>query len=84
MIGAFTPTCSINHVPGYIQNLPQLKEKGVQVVAVIASNDPFVMSAWGKANNVKGDDIVSLEALLVFTFVVLLFLGLWYFDDSFS
>lgn len=62
MIGAFTPTCSINHVPGYIQNLPQLKEKGVQVVAVIASNDPFVMSAWGKANNVKGDDIVSFEA----------------------
>lgn len=84
MIGAFTPTCSINHVPGYIQNLPQLKEKGVQVVAVIASNDPFVMSAWGKANNVKGDDIVSFKAPLVVTFVVLLFLGLWYFDDSFS
>ncbi|GKZ22845.1 peroxiredoxin Asp f3 [Aspergillus brasiliensis] len=60
LTGAFTPTCSINHVPGYIQNLPQLKEKGVQVVAVIASNDPFVMSAWGKANNVKGDDILFL------------------------
>ena len=61
MTGAFTPTCSINHVPGYIQNLPQLKEKGVQVVAVIASNDSYVMSAWGKANNVKGDDIVSVS-----------------------
>ncbi|OOF96829.1 hypothetical protein ASPCADRAFT_206971 [Aspergillus carbonarius ITEM 5010] len=59
--GAFTPTCSINHVPGYIQNLPQLKEKGVQVVAVIASNDSYVMSAWGKANNVKGDDILFLS-----------------------
>ncbi|KAF9889318.1 hypothetical protein FE257_007427 [Aspergillus nanangensis] len=58
--GAFTPTCSINHMPGYIQNLPQLKEKGVQVVAVVASNDPFVMSAWNKANNVK-DDILFLS-----------------------
>ena len=58
MIGAFTPTCSENHVPGYIQNLAKLKEKGVDVVAVIASNDPFVMSAWGKVNEVKGDDLV--------------------------
>ncbi|RHZ49173.1 peroxiredoxin family protein [Aspergillus thermomutatus] len=59
--GAFTPTCSVNHVPGYIKNLPQLREKGVQVVAVVASNDPFVMSAWGKANQVKGDDILFLS-----------------------
>ncbi|KAB8217201.1 FMN-linked oxidoreductase [Aspergillus novoparasiticus] len=59
--GAFTPTCSVNHVPGYIQNLPQLKEKGVQVVAVVASNDPFVMSAWGKANKVERDDILFLS-----------------------
>lgn len=57
--GAFTPTCSVNHVPGYVQNLPQLKQKGVDVVAVIASNDPFVMSAWGKVNEVKGDDLVG-------------------------
>jgi alkyl hydroperoxide reductase 1 len=56
--GAFTPTCSANHLPGYIKSLPQLKEKGVQIVAVLASNDPFVMSAWGKANQVTGDDIV--------------------------
>ncbi|KAB8209631.1 PRX5like [Aspergillus parasiticus SU-1] len=59
--GAFTPTCSVNHVPGYIQNLPQLKEKGVQVVAVVASNDPFVMSAWGKANKVERNDILFLS-----------------------
>ncbi|PLN80630.1 putative allergen [Aspergillus taichungensis] len=58
--GAFTPTCSVNHLPGYIQNLPQLREKGVQIVAVLASNDPFVMSAWGKANQVRGDDILFL------------------------
>ncbi|KAJ5824753.1 Redoxin [Penicillium robsamsonii] len=61
--GAFTPTCSVNHVPGYIQNLPKLREKGVDIVAVIAFNDPFVMSAWGKANKVRGDDIVSITPL---------------------
>ncbi|KAF4213262.1 hypothetical protein CNMCM8980_009989 [Aspergillus fumigatiaffinis] len=59
--GAFTPTCSANHLPGYIKSLPQLKEKGVQIVAVLASNDPFVMSAWGKANQVTGDDILFLS-----------------------
>ncbi|BDD56167.1 Peroxiredoxin Asp f3 [Monascus purpureus] len=59
--GAFTPTCSVNHLPGYIEKLPKLKEKGVDVVAVIASNDAFVMSAWGKANSVKGDDILFLS-----------------------
>jgi uncharacterized UPF0146 family protein len=45
-------------VPGYIQNLPKLREKGVDIVAVVAFNDPFVMSAWGKANRVQRDDIV--------------------------
>ncbi|KAL4747063.1 Redoxin, partial [Aspergillus terricola var. indicus] len=58
---AFTPTCSVNHLPGYIKNLPELKKKGVQIVAVVASNDPFVMSAWGKANQVTGDDILFLS-----------------------
>ncbi|KAK2742971.1 Peroxiredoxin Asp f3 [Onygenales sp. PD_40] len=59
--GAFTPGCSARHLPGYIEKLPQLKGKGVDVVAVIAYNDPFVMSAWGKANNIKGDDILFLS-----------------------
>ncbi|CAI7665698.1 hypothetical protein PCG10_002857 [Penicillium crustosum] len=59
--GAFTPTCSVSHVPGYIQNLPKLREKGVDIVAVLAFNDPFVMSAWGKANGVRGDDILFLS-----------------------
>ncbi|KAJ5677712.1 hypothetical protein N7523_004271 [Penicillium sp. IBT 18751x] len=58
--GAFTPTCSVNHVPGYIQNLPKLKEKGVDIVAVLAFNDPFVMSAWGKVNGVR-DNILFLS-----------------------
>ncbi|KAJ5945973.1 hypothetical protein N7454_002812 [Penicillium verhagenii] len=58
--GAFTPTCSVNHVPGYIQNLPKLREKGVDIVAVLAFNDPFVMSAWGKVNGVR-DSILFLS-----------------------
>ncbi|KAJ5557248.1 Allergen [Penicillium frequentans] len=54
------PTCSANHVPGYIQNLPKLKEKGVDIIAVLAFNDPFVMSAWGKVNGVR-DSILFLS-----------------------
>ena len=57
-IGAFTPTCTVNHLPGFIKNLPNLREKGVDIVAVVAFNDPFVMSAFGKANHVRGNDIV--------------------------
>lgn len=56
--GAFTPTCSLSHLPGYIQNLPQLKAKGVDIVAVLAFNDAWVMSAWGKANKVTDKDFV--------------------------
>lgn len=57
--GAFTPGCSAKHLPGYIENLSKLKSKGVDIVACIAFNDAWVMSAWGKANGIKGDDIVS-------------------------
>jgi alkyl hydroperoxide reductase 1 len=56
--GAFTPGCSARHLPGYIENLSKFKTKGVDVIAVIAFNDAWVMSAWGKANGIKGDDIV--------------------------
>ncbi|PYH90687.1 putative allergen [Aspergillus ellipticus CBS 707.79] len=59
--GAFTPTCSISHLPGFITSLPALKAKGVQTVAVIASNDPYVMSAWGKANKVTGEEFLFLS-----------------------
>jgi len=59
--GAFTPGCSVKHLPGYIENLPKLKAKGVDIVAVIAFNDAWVMSAWGKANGIKGDDILFLS-----------------------
>ncbi|KAK2732343.1 Peroxiredoxin Asp f3 [Myotisia sp. PD_48] len=59
--GAFTPGCSVKHLPGYIQKLEEIKKKGVDIVAVIAYNDAWVMSAWGKANGVTGDDILFLS-----------------------
>ena len=57
--GAFTGTCSEKHLPGFIASLDALKEKGVDKVAVIAYNDAYVMSAWGKAQGVQHDDVVS-------------------------
>ncbi|KAH6607385.1 peroxiredoxin type-2 [Trichoderma cornu-damae] len=56
--GAFTPTCQASHLPGFVHNIDALKAKGVERVVVIASNDPFVMSAWGKANYTKDDFII--------------------------
>ncbi|WP_020180619.1 peroxiredoxin [Methylopila sp. M107] len=52
--GAFTPTCHRNHLPGYLNNLDALRAKGVEVVAVTAVNDPFVMDAWADATGAKG------------------------------
>ncbi|KAL8291854.1 hypothetical protein RQP46_002112 [Phenoliferia psychrophenolica] len=46
--GAFTPTCSVNHLPPYLEKYDELKSKGVDAVYCIASNDVFVMSAWGR------------------------------------
>lgn len=56
--GAFTPTCQVSHVPSYLNNAEELKKKGVDQVIFIASNDQWVMSAWGKANGVKDDFVV--------------------------
>ncbi len=46
--GAFTPTCSVRHVPGFLQNLDALKAKGVDTIVCTAVNDVFVMDAWRK------------------------------------
>jgi peroxiredoxin len=51
--GAFTPTCSAKHLPGFINNADEFKKKGVSEIVCLAVNDPFVMSAWAKANNAE-------------------------------
>ncbi|ANB15015.1 Ahp1p [Sugiyamaella lignohabitans] len=56
--GAFTPTCTANHIPPFISKLAEFKAKGVDQVIVLSANDPFVQSAWGKALGVKNNDII--------------------------
>ena len=51
--GAFTPTCSTKHLPGFIKSSNILKEKDIKKVICISINDPFVMDAWGKVHNVN-------------------------------
>ena len=57
--GAFTPTCSAKHLPGFVQHYDALKAKGADVVACMAVNDAFVMGAWGKDQGV-GDKVMML------------------------
>jgi len=57
--GAFTPTCSAKHVPGYVTEFDKLKAKGVDTIACISVNDAFVMGAWGKEQK-AGDKVMML------------------------
>ena len=57
--GAYTSVCSAKHLPGYIKMYQEYKNKGIDKIICIAANDPFVMNAWGKENNV-GDKIVMI------------------------
>jgi peroxiredoxin len=57
--GAFTPTCSMNHLPGFVDQASELRSKGVDTIACMAVNDVFVMDAWGKDRGV-GDQVVML------------------------
>jgi peroxiredoxin len=59
--GAFTPTCSAKHVPGFVQNDAALKAKGVDAVACLSVNDAFVMGAWGREQKSDGKVVMLAD-----------------------
>ncbi len=64
--GAFTPGCSLSHLPGYVVNADKIKEKNVDTIACISVNDAFVMNAWGEAQN-AGEILMLADGNAEFT-----------------
>ena len=65
--GAFTPTCSAQHVPGYVSNFDALKAKGVDEIWCVSVNDAFVMGAWGREQNSGGKVRMMADGAADFT-----------------
>jgi glutaredoxin/glutathione-dependent peroxiredoxin len=59
--GAYTPTCSKTHLPGFVQNAAALKSKGIDTLACLAVNDVFVMDAWGKGSGADGKVVMLAD-----------------------
>ena len=65
--GAYTSVCSAKHLPGYVDSYEKYKAKGVDLIVCISVNDPFVMDAWGKSQNVKDKIVMMADPFLSFT-----------------
>src|SRR5579859_5757934 len=59
--GAFTPTCSTKHLPGYVRELPELRAKGVDLVACLSVNDHWVMKYWAEAHDALGKIVMLAD-----------------------
>lgn len=58
--GAFTPTCSARHLPGFVDGKPALADKGVDLIACLSVNDAFVLAAWAESQSLTSEDVVML------------------------
>ena len=65
--GAFTPGCSLTHLPGYVQDADKLKAQGVELIVCVSVNDAFVMSAWGEAQGADGKVMMLADPDASFT-----------------
>ena|ERR1700760_783138 len=65
--GAFTPTCSQKHLPGYVENMSELKAAGVDLVACLSVNDVFVMQAWAEQTGALGKIVMLADGSGAFT-----------------
>jgi len=65
--GAFTPTCSMKHLPGFVEKSEELKANGVDTIACIAVNDVFVMDAWGKSAGADGKVVMLADGNAEYT-----------------
>ena len=65
--GAYTPVCSAHHLPGFVAKAAELTAKGIDAIACISVNDPFVMQAWGKEHGADGKVMMLADADGAFT-----------------
>lgn len=65
--GAFTPTCHLKHLPGFIESADKFKKRGVDAVVCVAVNDPFVLGAWAEASGGKGKIVFLSDGNAEFT-----------------
>jgi glutaredoxin/glutathione-dependent peroxiredoxin len=65
--GAFTPTCSVKHLPGFLENSDAIRAKGVDQIVCLAVNDAFVLGAWAKENAVSGKVTMLADGSGMFT-----------------